>query len=88
VSHPSNDIAANIDIFFASTSVDNEEKQTKIDALSEAYKTLANSVVSNVCSCADREDALSALRSSYTFSVEALENEPANLNTSWPPPQS
>ena len=87
MSHPSNDIASNVDLYFAAGTVEDEVKQGKLDSLSEEYKNLVNKVIVDVCDCEDRATALRRLRESYDLAVSSIINEPAKTS-SWPDPAS
>ncbi len=82
--HPSNDIASNIDTYFKAPSVEDTAKQTKLDGLETDYRALANKVVADVCSCADRSTSLRRLRESFDLSVSSLVEDPV-VDDSWPP---
>lgn len=83
--HPSDDIAGNIDTYFAVPTVEDGAKQAKLDSLETTAKSLANQIVADVCACADRAVALQRLRESFDLSVSALVNEPVNDSPDWPP---
>lgn len=82
--HPSNDIASNIDLYFAAPTVEDGDKQTKLDGLSTDFKALANKIVADVCACADRSTALRRLRESFDLCVSSIIEEPADPNQTWP----
>lgn len=83
--HPSNNIAANIDKYFAAPAVeDNVSMQTKLESLETDYRALANKLVSDVCDCIDRASSMQRLRESFELSTSSVVNEPRG-DESWPP---
>jgi hypothetical protein len=84
-SHPSNDIAANIQLYFTPVAVEDAAKQAKLDNLEAHYKSLALSIVADVCDCADRATSLQRLRESFDLSISSVTNEAVNESPDWPP---
>lgn len=76
MTHPSDDIAANLDALFALVTVPDGEKQGRADDLVTACKSLAETLVEKLPDgSADREEALSLTRRVMERALSALNHE-------------
>ena len=76
MTHPSDDIAQNLDTLFVAPDVGDVQKQARVDAVVAAAKTFAQSVIAEIPdACCDRQDALVAIRSACDRAVSAVAHE-------------
>lgn len=76
MSHPSDDIASNLDALFTSPTVGDEDKQLRVDAIVAAAKVFAQAVVDDLTEpSGDRQEALVAVRTACDRAVSAITYE-------------